>query len=135
MLGARFSIFRHMTPCSPVKDNKRKRIKFNTSNGTLAHADYCHIAGPDVLTAVIMNAAIFWDITPCSPYMNRRFGGTFNLYLQGRKSVGKESSAKKIAGLISTLKIEVIRSSETSLHIRITLRYIPEDSNIHTLFY
>jgi hypothetical protein len=27
---------------------------------------------------------IFWDITPCSPpKVNRRFGGTYRLYLQG----------------------------------------------------
>jgi hypothetical protein len=29
---------------------------------------------------------IFWDITPCSPLkVNRRFGGTYRLHLQGRK--------------------------------------------------
>jgi hypothetical protein len=29
---------------------------------------------------------IFWDITPCSPLkVNRRFGGTYRLNLQGRK--------------------------------------------------
>jgi hypothetical protein len=26
-----------------------------------------HIVGPEVLTAVVMNAAIFWDIPPYSP--------------------------------------------------------------------
>jgi hypothetical protein len=38
------------------------------------------------------NFAIFWDITPCSPYMNRRFGGKYCLYLQGRKSAEQETS-------------------------------------------
>jgi hypothetical protein len=28
----------------------------------------------EVLTAVDYDAAIFWDMTPCSPYLNRRFG-------------------------------------------------------------
>jgi hypothetical protein len=30
-----------------------------------------------------MDAAILWDITPCSPYVKRRFGGTYHLHLQG----------------------------------------------------
>jgi hypothetical protein len=27
-----------------------------------------------------------WDIAPCSPYMNRRFGGTYNLNFQDRNT-------------------------------------------------
>jgi hypothetical protein len=39
-----------------------------------------------VLTAVVMKSTIFWNITPCSPLrVNRRFGGTHRLHLQGRK--------------------------------------------------
>jgi hypothetical protein len=34
-----------------------------------------------------MKSSIFWDITPCSPLsVNRRFGGTYRLHLQGRKN-------------------------------------------------
>jgi hypothetical protein len=34
--------------------------------------------GSDVLTAVVINSTIFWDITPCSPFkVNRRFGGIY----------------------------------------------------------
>jgi hypothetical protein len=40
----------------------------------------------------IMNVAIFWDITPYSPYANRRFGGTYQLHLRGRKSDKQEIS-------------------------------------------
>jgi hypothetical protein len=44
------------------------------------------IAGFEVLAAVVMKSTIFWDITPCSPLsVNRRFGGTYRLYLQGKK--------------------------------------------------
>jgi hypothetical protein len=33
--------------------------------------------GFGILTAVVMNSAIFWDMTPCSPLkVNRCFGGT-----------------------------------------------------------
>jgi hypothetical protein len=41
----------------------------------------------EVLTAVVMKITVFWDITPCSPLkVNRRFGGTFHLNVQGRIS-------------------------------------------------
>jgi hypothetical protein len=33
-----------------------------------------------------MNVAIFWDIAPYSLYVNRRFGATYRLHLQGLKS-------------------------------------------------
>jgi hypothetical protein len=48
--------------------------------------------GFEVLTAVVMITAIFRDIAPCSPYMNRRFGGTYHLHLQGRISAEQETS-------------------------------------------
>jgi hypothetical protein len=35
---------------------------------------------------IYIKSTIFWDITPCSPLnVNRRFGGTYRLYLQGRR--------------------------------------------------
>jgi hypothetical protein len=40
----------------------------------------------EVITAVVMKSTIFWDITPCSLLkVNRRFGGTYRLYIQGRR--------------------------------------------------
>jgi hypothetical protein len=33
-----------------------------------------------------LNVAIFWHIMPLSPYVNQRFGGTYHIHLQGRKS-------------------------------------------------
>jgi hypothetical protein len=42
--------------------------------------------GFEVLTAVVMKSTAFWDITQCSLLkVNRRFGGTYCLHLQGRK--------------------------------------------------
>jgi hypothetical protein len=56
----------------------------------------------EVLTAVIMNSSIFWEITPCSLLKcNRSFVGTYRLPLQGSKN--KPS------------KIPVICSIETSV--------------------
>jgi hypothetical protein len=43
--------------------------------------------GFEVLTAVVMENTVLWDITPCSPLkVNRRFGGAYRLHLQGRIS-------------------------------------------------
>jgi hypothetical protein len=39
-----------------------------------------------------LKIAIFWDITPCNPYMNQRFRGTYHICLQDRKSAKKEIS-------------------------------------------
>jgi hypothetical protein len=32
-----------------------------------------------------MKNAVFWDVAPCIYCANRRFGGTYRLYLEGRK--------------------------------------------------
>jgi hypothetical protein len=40
----------------------------------------------EVITAVVMKSSVFWDIPPCSPLkVDRRFGGTYRLYHQGRR--------------------------------------------------
>jgi hypothetical protein len=44
-----------------------------------------------------MKAAIFWDTAPCSPYIDRRFGGNYNLHLQGRKSAEQDPNAQQVA--------------------------------------
>jgi hypothetical protein len=35
--------------------------------------------------AVTMKNAVSWDVAPCSSSVNRRFGGTYSLHLQGKK--------------------------------------------------
>jgi hypothetical protein len=35
--------------------------------------------------AVTVKNAVFWDIAPCRSCVNRRFGGKYCLYIQGRK--------------------------------------------------
>jgi hypothetical protein len=43
------------------------------------------IVGFEVLAAVVMKSSIFCYITPCNPLkVNRGFGGTYRLHLQGR---------------------------------------------------
>jgi hypothetical protein len=82
-----------------------------------------------------LSTVTVWDITPCSPLnVNRRFGGTYRLHLQDRKNKLSKSfvHAGFLLGLFSTLKMEAICSSETSVDVqRTTRRYIPEDSTLH----
>jgi hypothetical protein len=98
-------------------------------------------------TLILKKSIIFWDITPCSPLsVNRSFGETYRLHLQGRRNKfrKKPASVKQnnachqlacwfLAELISsTLKIEAFCSSETSVVAqRTTRRYIPEDDTLH----
>jgi hypothetical protein len=44
----------------------------------LLHAEYLYS-----LIDLLLNVAVFWDIAPCSPNVNRRFGGTYHLHLRG----------------------------------------------------
>jgi hypothetical protein len=37
-----------------------------------------------------MNVAIYWDIAPCSQYIDRRFGRAHHLHLQGLKIAEQE---------------------------------------------
>jgi hypothetical protein len=45
----------------------------------------------------VVNVAIFWDIAPCSPYVNSHFGRMYRLHLQGTKSAEKEISVQQVA--------------------------------------
>jgi hypothetical protein len=39
-----------------------------------------------------MKNAVFWDVVSCRSCVNRRFGGTYRLHLQGRKICERETS-------------------------------------------
>jgi hypothetical protein len=53
--------------------------------------------GFEVLKAVVKNVAIFWDVALYSPNVNRRFGGTYRLHHQGKKSAEQETSVQQVA--------------------------------------
>jgi hypothetical protein len=40
----------------------------------------------EVFTAMTMKNTVFWDVAPCRYFVNRRFGGTYRLHLQGRSN-------------------------------------------------
>jgi hypothetical protein len=71
--------------------------------------------------------AVFWDVEPCRSCVNRRFGGTYRLHLQGRKIRKLETSLSR------WLQTEqsAIHSSETSVHTSSTRPHIPEDGILH----
>jgi hypothetical protein len=80
-----------------------------------------------------INVANFWDIVPRSPYVNRRFGGKYRFHLQGRKSAEQKARVHQVSnhllqagfllGGFLAMKMEVIFSSEESVHIQTTRGY------------
>jgi hypothetical protein len=57
----------------------------------------------EVFTAVTIQNAIFWDVAPCRSCVNRRFGGTYRLHIQGRKIRERGTSVSKRLQLLLTL--------------------------------
>jgi hypothetical protein len=39
-----------------------------------------------------MKKAVFWDVAPCRYGVNRRFGGTYRIHLQGRREIIRKSA-------------------------------------------
>jgi hypothetical protein len=82
----------------------------------------------EVFTAVTMKKAVFWDVAPCRSGVNPRFGGTLQLLLTSLT----DASRADFLIFSSTLKMEAIRSSETSVNITSTRCHIPEDCFLHS---
>jgi hypothetical protein len=84
--------------------------------------------GFEVITVLVMKSSIFWDIKPCNSWkINRRFGITC-LHLQDRRIFSPTAfTVVSCSAYSSTLKMEAICSSETSVDFqRTTWRYIAE---------
>jgi hypothetical protein len=70
--------------------------------------------------SVVINFTLFWDTAPCVLYGNRRFGGVYHFHLQDRKLHKQPSRllhSDFLLGQFSSMKMDVIRSPETSVHI------------------
>jgi hypothetical protein len=80
-----------------------------------------------------MKNAVFWDVAPCRSCVNRRFGRTYRLHIQG--SLQPSAHTGSSLADFSTLKVEATRSSETSVHTRSTRCHIPEDGILHAVIW
>jgi hypothetical protein len=49
-------------------------------------------------TRINQKNAVFWDVTPCGSVINRRFGGTCRLHLQGRRNNAREEKCYAVPG-------------------------------------
>jgi hypothetical protein len=45
--------------------------------------------GFEILTVVVLNDSIFWDLAFCNQYMNRNFGGIYDLQEPYKTPVGR----------------------------------------------
>jgi hypothetical protein len=45
---------------------------------------------------VTMKNAVFWDMSPCGIFINRRFGGTCRLHLQGRRNMQARKCVRRL---------------------------------------
>jgi hypothetical protein len=52
-----------------------------------------------------LNVATYRDISPCSPYVNRCFGGTYHFHLQGTKSAEQETSVQRVPRYNTSSKV------------------------------
>jgi hypothetical protein len=83
-----------------------------------------------------LKSVVFWDVEPCGFNINRRFGGTCCIQLQGRRNNANKSVNSLtlfLARVISSaLEMQETRSSETSVYIKHTRCHIPEDDILHS---
>jgi hypothetical protein len=46
---------------------------------------FCSVPLAEKLNNSYLMIIIFWEMTPCGSYKNRRFGGSYRLHLQGAR--------------------------------------------------
>jgi hypothetical protein len=80
----------------------------------------------------IMKKTVFFDITPYGPCKNRRFGGSHHLHHQGGKNLRVRNNVRNDSPILSTLTMQAIRSSETSVPTRAIPCNIKEDGILHS---
>jgi hypothetical protein len=78
----------------------------------------------EVITAVTMKNAVFWDVAPCRYIVNQCSGGTYHPHLQGiRKQVAVDYSCPQLPAHAGSLLVNFLYP-EDGIYTR---RHIPED--------
>jgi hypothetical protein len=77
-----------------------------------------------------MKNIVFWDVVPCGFNINRRFGETYPLHLQGGSNNASEEKCYTVANRLTTSRsqISLLLSELQSVCCRLTLslaRFIP----------
>jgi hypothetical protein len=60
-----------------------------------------------------MKNAVFWGVGPCRYFVNRRFGGTYSLHLQGRRNPRAMNQREQVA--VSVAVYSYLLNAGTSL--------------------
>jgi hypothetical protein len=76
------------------------------------------LVGFDVFIAVNMKNAVFLDVAPCGFIINRRFGGTCRLRLQGRRNNARATSQKSILHFVTCLPLATYEYVQNCWNVR-----------------
>jgi hypothetical protein len=77
---------------SSIRTNWKQRFvkKLDVKGHVAMLSTVLYSAGFEVFTVVTMKNAVFWDVAPHGFIINRRFGETCRLHLQGRRNDASE---------------------------------------------
>jgi hypothetical protein len=76
---------------------------------------------------VKLKNAVFWDVVPCISCVNRRFGGTYRLHLQGRKICECGTS---LCRWLQTAGLGQLKKSTSSGLEPTTFRLVPQPTTL-----
>jgi hypothetical protein len=71
----------------------------------------------EVFTAVTMKNRVFWDVPPCGSCKNRRFGGTWRLFLQEPHGVTSQKTLFFIVTAVKAPNLTNYHSLSFSLYL------------------
>jgi hypothetical protein len=72
-------------------------LRWITIINSVFFANIFHSVRFEVFTAMTIKNAVFWDVEPCKYFVNRRFGGTYSLHLQGIKNPRALNQREQVA--------------------------------------
>jgi hypothetical protein len=78
-----------------------------------------------------MNVTTFWNKTSCNPYINRRFGRTYHLHLQGKKLVEQLDSQLLHIGFLFGSATSENTLLTIPVQLFLDIHYAATTSNFH----